>query len=339
MNNSYMEDISKLTQKYLEKSPLIIAGSGLSIPYGVSSMRELSDEIILKLNNKYTNNSKWDEFKSELEAGHDLEKTLQKISLDEDLNDSIIRETWSIINERDLALFKKIIIDPEKFILTTLLNKLLEAHPKKNFVITLNYDRLVEYAADLINAKIFDGFTGNIIKYFNPNDYPYKSNEKCIEIWKVHGSLDWFEGENKNIISLPLSNEIPSNFKPLIVTPGIFKFQETHNEPYRTIISKADDIICNSECFLCIGYGFNDEHIQPKLINQIQRNRKPIVVITKELTSNGKSIFLTGKVDKFIIYEESVHNKTRVHSNINGEVEIEGNYWKLKKFIDLWLGE
>ena len=334
-----MEDISKLTQKYLEKCPLIIAGSGLSIPYGVPSMRELSDEIILKLNDNYTNNSKWNKFKSELEGSHDLEKTLQKISLDRDLNDSIIRESWSIINEKDLTLFKKIIIDPRKFILTRLLNKLLEAHPRNISVITLNYDRLVEYAADLIDAKIFDGFTGNIIKYFNSNNYPYKRNEKRIDIWKVHGSLDWFEDENKNIISLPLSNEIPSNFKPLIITPGIVKYQETHSEPYRTIISKADDIICNSECFLCIGYGFNDEHIQPKLINQIQRNRKPIVVITKELTSSGKDIFLTGKVDKFIIYEESVHNKTKVYSNINGEVEIEGNYWELKKFIDLWIGE
>lgn len=337
MNNSYMEDISKLTQKYLEKSPTIIAGSGLSIPYNIPSMTQLSEKLIERLNKDLKDNNKWNEFKSKLEDCQDLEKTLQEISLDKDLNERIIQETWSIINEKDLVLMQEIIKDPKKFIVITLFNKLLEAHPRNISVISLNYDRLVEYAADLIDAKIFDGFTGNIIKFFNPDNFPYKRNEKCIEIWKVHGSLDWFEDENKNIISVP--NKNMCKFKPLIVTPGIFKYQETHSEPYRTIISKADKVICNSESFLCIGYGFNDEHIQPKLINQIQRNRKPIVVITKELTSSGKDIFLTGKVDKFIIYEESVHNKTKVYSNINGEVEIEGDYWELKKFINLWLGE
>jgi hypothetical protein len=310
----------------------------LSIPYGIPSMQKLSEEIIRKLNSNYTDNAKWNEFKNELEVSRDLEKTLQKITLDKDLNDSIIRETWSIINKSDLALFRRIIIDSTEYVLKILLGKLLETHPRKISVITLNYDRLVEYAADLIDAKIFDGFTGNFIKYFQPNGYPYRNNEKYIEIWKVHGSLDWFEDEDSNIISFPLSNEIPANFKPLIVTPGIFKFQETHNEPYRSIISKADDIICNSECFLCIGYGFNDEHIQPKLINQIKTKGKPIVVITKELTSSGKKIFLNDRIHKFIIYEESNHNKTRVYSNIKGEIEIKGNYWKLKNFTDLWLG-
>lgn len=339
MNNSYIEDISKLTQKYLEKSPTIIVGSGLSIPYNIPSMTQLSEKLIERLNKDLEGNNKWDEFKSKLEDCQDLEKTLQEISLDKDLNERIIQETWSIINEKDLVLMQEIIKDPKKFIVTTLFNKLLEAHPRNISVISLNYDRLVEYAADLIDAKIFDGFTGNIIKFFKPDRFPYKRNEKCIEIWKVHGSLDWFEDENKNIISVPLSNKNMCKFKPLIVTPGIFKYQETHSEPYRTIISKADNVICNSECFLCIGYGFNDEHIQPKLINQIQRNRKPIVAITKKLTSSGKDIFLTDKVDKFIIYEESVHNKTKVYSNTNGEVEIKGNYWELKKFIDLWLGE
>ena len=97
-----------------------------------------------------------------------------------------------------------------------------------------------------------------------------------VNIWKVHGSLDWFETPNKENVYLPLSENIPQGHKPLIVTPGLSKYAETHKEPYRTIFTQADTEIQKANGFLCIGYGFNDEHVQPKLIQQIKRSTKEV---------------------------------------------------------------
>lgn len=61
--------------------------------------------------------------------------------------------------------------------------------------------------------------------------------------------------------------KFPTGYTPLIVPPGKEKYSTTHEEPYRTIIEEADKEFKRAGSFLCIGYGFNDSHIQPKLIS------------------------------------------------------------------------
>ena len=91
----------------------------------------------------------------------------------------------------------------------------------------------------------------------------------------------------------------------------------------------------NASSYLCIGYGFNDDHLQPKLIEQIQRYNKPIVIVTKELSSKGQEILKNSQ--KHIVFEEDDNEKTKV--TIDGEETIvDGNMWKLGKFAEMWLG-
>lgn len=328
-----MEQLAKKIQKYLEKIPLIILGSGATIPYGLPSMQDLSDFILSNINSK---DVEWLSFETKLQRGIDLETALNQVNLSEDLIKQIIFNTWKLINSEDKKCFKTIVKHTNGIQL--LLNRLLQSHPKEVIVVTTNYDRVVEYSADKIDAFVITGFWGKYIGGFKSPYNPFKSNEKTIELIKVHGSIDWFMNEdNIPIVLNSHLDEIPKDWSPLIVTPGYYKYQETHKDPYRTLISISDEQIKKAYCYLCIGYGFNDDHIQPKLLQEIQ-NGKPIVVVTKTLSRNGETL-IKKNAKKFIILEKGTESsKTKISSSELGNDEIEDNIWELNNFVKVWLG-
>ena len=70
------------------------------------------------------------------------------------------------------------------------------------------------------------------------------------------------------VISLPISVGLPVTFEPLIVTRGVSKYERTHDEPFRSAIQGADAALDAASSFLCVGYGFRDHHIQPKIVER-----------------------------------------------------------------------
>jgi len=162
-----------------------------------------------------------------------------------------------------------------------------------------------------------------------------RSRDRVVNIWKVHGSLDWFLKDDGEIVCFPNSINIISNYNPLIVPPSKGKYNLTHKEPYRDVISQADNAFSRAGSFLCIGYGFNDDHIQPKLIEQI-KNGKPIVVLCKKATEACKHNVMSADVKKYMIIEYSSDGETLVSSN-NLNKTYHGNFWKLPEFIQaIW---
>lgn len=155
-----------------------------------------------------------------------------------------------------------------------------------------------------------------------------------MNIWKVHGSLDWFKSHEEVYKQIPYRLTIPLNYKPLIVIPGKSKYYETHGEPFRTIFTEADKEIENATSFLCIGYGFNDLHVQPRLITEI-KSGKPIIVITKELTKKTKESIIEAGCKQYILMEEDSEQGTSVYSSL-GDVKIPNvNYWELSAYLKL----
>lgn len=120
----------------------------------------------------------------------------------------------------------------------------------------------------------------------------------------------------------------------MIVPPGKEKYSTTHDEPYRTIIEEADKEFKKAGSFLCIGYGFNDSHIQPKLISQIKSGGKPIVVITKKATEECLRLVADTNVKKYIILEDN-GSETKIKSN-NEDTTVSGSIWSLNEFMEVW---
>ena len=331
------DKFARIIQKYMEKQPVIILGTGATIPYGLPSMTELADHLKGAIKD---DSNEWDTFLSALDRTGDLEKALQETQLAPALTGKIINSTWEFVNQKDLEYYKKLIDETgKKFPLKDLFSKLLQSHPKHVKVITTNYDRVAEYAADLAEANIHTGFSGRYLLSFTQNNLQNYPNRNSVDIWKVHGSLDWFNRESHLSFSSPLAKEIPENTVPLVVMPGVIKYQQTHLEPYRTVMNKADTALMQASCFLCIGYGFNDEHVQPKLFQQVQQKGRPIVTIVKKLTESGKKLLLENPA-KSIVLEDSEDNKTCFHYFENNEYKnetMDGNFWRLGEFLNLWL--
>ncbi|MBW8201948.1 SIR2 family protein [Flagellimonas abyssi] len=334
------EALLKQLQDWTNKVPLIILGSGASIPFGLPSMWKLGDHLKNSLSfDNDIDNSQLETFKKSLDENRDLEKTLLGIQLNTNVLNAIIKATWSLISEDDLKAYEQFVIKGEEFPLVELMKYLLSTTNRKISVVTTNYDRIAEYSASTAEAFICTGYAQNYIGHFSDNIQTnalatIKGYSGQANIWKVHGSLDWFETIEKENVHLPLRQEIPQNYKPLIVTPGLSKYAETHNEPYRTIFAQADNEIQNANGYMCIGYGFNDVHVQPKLIQQIKT--KPIIVITKELTPKTKEAIIGGGCKNYILMEESEGSSTKIYSSSQGEHIMENvGYWNLAEYLKL----
>jgi NAD-dependent SIR2 family protein deacetylase len=337
-----LDALLKLLQSWTNSVPLIILGSGASVPFRLPSMWTLGDHIKNNISFADTDDQlQFENFKTAFDTNGDLEATLSKLQLRPKVLDQIVFKTWELVNQADIQAYESFINKTNSFPFSELTKHLLSTAGKKLSVVTTNYDRLAEYAASLAEATICTGYSQNFIGHFSSNIH--KNNltklqgyNGQVNIWKVHGSLDWFKTKNEENIQLPLRHTIPSDCKPSIVTPGLSKYYETHNEPYRTIFTQADSEIEAANGFLCIGYGFNDEHVQPKLINQIKSRHKPIIVITKELTPKTKQSIIDNNCKNYILMEEKNGTDTQVYSSSLGEHLVPNvSYWSLPEFLKL----
>jgi len=338
-------DIDKLLkqlQEWTNKVPLLILGSGASVSFGLPSMWSLGEYLKKSISFADTNDQKqFDEFVILIDNFKDLELALQELRIRPKVLNEITFKTWELVNKYDLEAYYQFVSNKIDFPLAELTKYLIYPTDNKLSIITTNYDRLAEYAASIAGAFICNGFAQNYLGHFT--NKIHQSNIKALKgfsgqvnIWKVHGSLDWFKTHEEQDIQIPLQQTIPANLKPSIVTPGLSKYFETQLEPFRTIFTQADNEIENANGFLCIGYGFNDIHVQPKLITQI-KNNKPIIVISKEITTKTKQAIIDNKSKAYILIEEANSIDSRIYSSLFPTPEIIPNvsYWKLSEYIKL----
>lgn len=309
-SKTFLESSFKVVQECLALTPVIILGSGHSAEFGIPNVSKLTEYLRTEIPKEVSANDKstWENLEKEL-AQLPLEAALEKIPLSVPLADLIINKTWECIYPADKALLAAVIDSTLELPLIKLYDYLFRSTHPRISLITTNYDRLAEFAADLAGyawtTRFGHGYIGH--KYTNEQITVFKNNIafRMIDIWKVHGSIDWYRRIDGTIFNLPATNTLTKDFAPVIVTPGIDKYRRTHEEPFRTIITGADNAIDAGNSFFCVGYGFNDEHIQPKLLERCRRHGKSIVILVKELTSAAKKVLLDGNCKKFIAFEQS----------------------------------
>ncbi|XHH29414.1 hypothetical protein WIW49_00235 [Xanthomonas euroxanthea] len=89
--------------------------------------------------------------------------------------------------------------------------------------------------------------------------------------------------------------------------------------------------------YLCIGYGFNDEHIQPKLMAKCVRYKTPITIITYALSESARRLITDGKVQCFLAIERgATDNQSVVYSSLDkAPMIVEANIWSLQGYLSL----
>lgn len=312
------ENVFKIVQTFLKNPPLIVWGSGATISFGLPSMWDLNEELKKKIKDFDTKND-------------NLEIELGKEKYQEQMP-QIKKVIWEKVNGADISVLNRIISNStDEFNgIKLLIEKFIEAHPKVVNIVTTNYDRVLEYIMSYYNFPYTDGFNGKVLSIFDETEF---KDKEIVNLIKVHGSLNWFDVDGE----IRFLSSISKDEAPKIIAPGKNKYQEAYSSPYRELIQKADDLIKTASSFLVVGFGFNDEHLTPKIKAKVKKGT-PIVLITK--TVSDSSYEELKNAEKYILFEESNSGKTRVIYKENNttektEFELDGDLWQLNNFMEI----
>lgn len=297
-----IEDASELKRNtYIDffkkpfKNVLVLSGAGSSMDVGGLSMWQLWELA----KNKYTINEtdyftvikdtvNFDRNKEDLEAllsqidGYSkfVENTIINIEGEEKSLTTIRDEIFGLIKEK-CTISKPVEFFPHKAFIEKLLQR-KQTNPRVK-VFTLNYDLLFEYAANEVNAIVIDGFSFTLPRTFSGRFFDYdivqregskvKEEDNFIQrvfhLHKLHGSLNWERNQKGGEIIIKESPD-----KPLMVYPREGKYEDSYEQPYFEMMARFQrnlrlDV---NTLLLCIGYSFNDKHINAAIEEALNQN-------------------------------------------------------------------
>lgn len=162
------------------------------------------------------------------------------------------------------------------------------SHPIKVF--SLNYDPLIEWAADRSSIRLIDGFSGFDNAFFKPTLFEERigrirgsfrgrrfeeTARPLIHLVKLHGSIAWVENSITGIRRLPFNSSISESDKLLMIPPQRRKATETMVPPYSALWSEFRGCLSHYQTLLnrlfVFGYGFADEHVNAVIENALAR--------------------------------------------------------------------
>ncbi|WP_072000519.1 SIR2 family protein [Pantoea agglomerans] len=313
MDNDLPEECYQAIQSLIRATPTLLVGSGFSCGYNLPGMGELGSHLIETMPNYLTNERIRKIWESSLESIKDnLEEGLNTISLGSDgrneIIDSLRKETARLILDRTIKAEKLIQSQPSQCTLPLprLLRKLFYGAPQNAesiSVITTNYDTLVELFCDIASLPIDTGFSG--YRYRKPRKenlfltqyklgYVIDGRKRIkthqpsltVRVYKPHGSITWNKTENGPV---EVTNDA-SCIDKAIVIPGPSKYEDAlTNTLFDSIRTEMNAVLSKTSSLLCLGFGFNDVHLQGVIKNRL-RDGMPTLILTRSLTPNIKSL-------------------------------------------------
>lgn len=339
MTTKLTEQIAKTAQNCIQQNPVIVLGSGASAPYGLRGMGPLAKHLLDAVDaTPGEEEDAWLLVRTALANDEGLEEALLKNAAPASLVTKIVNRTWEAIAADDLTLLLKASRRETEFALSNLLQGLFRSTQKVISIVTTNYDRVAEYSVDMAGFMHETGFSPGLIRSRQQNAIvPFLGTQEIrrVRIWKVHGSLDWFSDGNEVPICLPLTPTVPEGFSPLIVTPGTSKYERTHDEPFRSAIQGADAAIAGANAILCVGYGFRDRHIQPKIIERCRGSNVPIVVLARTLTPEAHDFLKKSGGRSWLAMERHGDNSRVFSPEYPDGAELEMDAWSFDGFNQL----
>jgi SIR2-like domain len=168
-------------------------------------------------------------------------------------------------------------------------------------IFSLNYDPLVERAAERARVRLLDGFLGMEHAYFHAPIFEERigrirghfrsklldETAKPLHLLKLHGSLGWYECPTHGVRRCAFGSSLPTNTKPLMVPPQRRKATDTMLPPYAALWSSFRGSLGQDanpiHRLVCLGYGFADEHVNAVIESALARSDFTVLIFTKAL--------------------------------------------------------
>jgi SIR2-like domain len=178
-------------------------------------------------------------------------------------------------------------------------------------VFTTNYDRVLEFGAELAGLRLIDRFVGSLSPIFRSSrldvDFHYNPPgirgeprylEGVAKFTKLHGSLDWIKDEREvrrrplpfgAIDHEPFLGNDPNRS---LIYPNDAKDQETASYPYVELFRDFAAALCRpNSTLVTYGYSFGDEHINRVIVDMLAIPSTHVVMINYDDTGRRLSRF------------------------------------------------
>lgn len=168
---------------------------------------------------------------------------------------------------------------------------------------TLNYDTLIESAADAEGSVLVDGFVGTLRRIFRPESYdldfyfPAQTTEgrvhrfdRALHLYKLHGSITWHrctaDWENPYGLYATFFNQAAPE-DDVLIYPTPLKYGQALGLPYSELFRRFAGAIAQPQSVLfVIGYGFGDEHVNALIRQALVIPSFTLVVVDPEPASD-----------------------------------------------------
>lgn len=198
-------------------------------------------------------------------------------------------------------------------------------------IFTTNNDMFNEVALDNLSIHYFNGFSGGVMKSFNPASFNYTMSkrmdtsidkyepvENLVYLYKIHGSVNWIEDETTDVETffkikeLPLRNEFKD--ASVLIYPTPLKQNKSLGAPYVDLFREFQHKLLEPNTVLfVIGYSFSDEHVNDIVYRAMATNSTMNLVIIN-IISDDKVIV---KIDDPRIYRiwstDEADNEKPIH--------------------------
>lgn len=342
MAKTALQVLNERAQGCVAAFPVIILGSGASIAAGIPGMAKLREHLLSlpdPAGLTSDESASWTAFKTAL-GKVDLESALQQVNLPEKLDDAVVEATWQYLHPHDIRAFDELLKRRTPYPLTLLFQHLLRSTNQELNVVTPNYDRIAEYAAEIGSIYHETGFSYGHMRWRigdpGHNVQVGGQSRPRVSIHKVHGSFEWVRDDQGTIRALPISHPHPEGWKRTIVTPGLRKYERTYDEPFVSIKASCDRAFSTANAFLCSGFGFNDNHIQTKIRERFRTRQVPLVLITHKVTPTAHTFIKNALCSQYLAVEYD-HGGCRIYCpEYPDGATLEGpEFWQLEHFLKL----
>jgi hypothetical protein len=258
---SKVETIPLNLEEYLTYLHLWIAG-----------LRDVAEDIELKLDGKTALKA----------SGKEIEKLVSEINraLTISTNLPVPGKETALLDYRRLV--KKVLTRPVNL--------------RRVSVFTLNYDTMIEKAADAEGAVLVDGFVGALRRIFRPESYdldfyfPAQTTEgrvhrfdRALHLYKLHGSINWHRCEpdwdNPYGLYATFFNEQTPE-EDVQIYPSPLKYGHALGLPYSELFRRFGSTVVQPQSVLfVIGYGFGDAHVNALILQALAIPSFTLVIV------------------------------------------------------------